>query len=110
MKRQPIETFRRQGRGGKGVRGANLKEEDVISDVFTTTTHHWLLFFTSKGKVYRVKVHEVPEAVAHGARDVRREPARACRSRATRRSQAVIDLKEYEDGPVPAVRDAARAW
>ncbi len=62
VKRQPIENFRRQGRGGRGIRGANLKEEDVINDVFTTTTHNWLLFFTSKGKVYRVKVHEVPES------------------------------------------------
>ena len=62
VKRQPVENFRRQGRGGKGIRGANLKEEDVINDVFTTTTHHWLLFFTSRGKVYRVKVHEVPES------------------------------------------------
>jgi DNA gyrase subunit A len=62
VKRQPIENFRRQGRGGKGVRGQNLKEEDVVRDVFTTTTHHWLLFFTSRGKVYRVKVHEVPES------------------------------------------------
>jgi DNA gyrase subunit A len=50
VKRQPIENFRRQGRGGRGIRGANLKEEDVINDVFTTTTHNWLLFFTSKGR------------------------------------------------------------
>ena len=62
VKRQPIENFRRQGRGGKGIRGTNLKEEDVVRDVFTTTTHHWLLFFTSRGKVYRVKVHGVPES------------------------------------------------
>ena len=85
VKRQPIENFRRQGRGGKGIRGANLKEEDVINDVFTTTTHHWLLFFTSKGKVYRVKVHEVPEAgrTARGTRPTcpgSRSPAtRRCR-------------------------------
>src|SRR5207342_3478463 len=57
VKRLPIDTFRRQGRGGKGIRGQNLKEEDVVANVFTTTTHHWLLFFTTKGKVYRVKVH-----------------------------------------------------
>ena len=62
VKRVPIDTFRRQGRGGKGVRGATLKEEDVVANVFTTTTHNWLLFFTTKGKVYRVKVHEVPDA------------------------------------------------
>src|SRR6266536_1408686 len=53
VKRQPIDAFRRQGRGGRGVRGTSLKEEDVVSHVFTTTTHHLLLFFTTKGKVYR---------------------------------------------------------
>src|SRR5919106_1634841 len=58
VKRMPVETYRRQGRGGRGVRGATLKEEDVIAHVFTTTTRHWLLFFTNTGKVYRVKVHE----------------------------------------------------
>jgi DNA gyrase subunit A len=62
VKRVAVDTFRRQGRGGKGIRGATLKEEDVVANVFTTTTHHWLLFFTTKGKVYRVKVHEVPDA------------------------------------------------
>src|SRR5947207_2432465 len=62
VKRAAIDTFRRQGRGGRGIKGANLKEEDVVSNVFTTTTHHWLLFFTTKGKVYRVKVHEVPDS------------------------------------------------
>src|ERR671914_1982211 len=61
VKRLPIETYRKQGRGGRGVRGANLKEEDVIAHAFTTTTRHWLLFFTTGGKVYRVKAHEVPE-------------------------------------------------
>src|SRR5512132_3151895 len=58
VKRQPIDAFKRQGRGGKGIKGATLKEEDVITDVFTTTTHNWLLFFSTRGKVYRVKVHE----------------------------------------------------
>ncbi len=61
VKRLPMETYRRQGRGGRGIRGANLKEEDVVAHVFTTTTRHWLLFFTTSGKVYRVKAHEVPE-------------------------------------------------
>ena len=68
----------RQGRGGKGVKGANLKEEDVIKNVFTTTTHHWLLFFTTQGKVYRVKVaRRCPDQSRTGPRAVRREPARA---------------------------------
>jgi DNA gyrase subunit A len=62
VKRQPIEAFRRQGRGGRGVIGANLKADDVIAQVFTTTTHHWLVVFTNRGKVYRAKVHEVPDA------------------------------------------------
>jgi DNA gyrase subunit A len=62
VKRQPMDAFRRQGRGGRGVIGANLKQDDIISQVFTTTTHHWLLVFTNKGKVYRTKVHEVPES------------------------------------------------
>ncbi|HEX2026128.1 MAG TPA: DNA gyrase subunit A, partial [Actinomycetota bacterium] len=62
VKRLPTETYRRQGRGGRGVRGANLKEEDVIAHAFTTTTRHWLLFFTNSGKVYRVKAHEIPES------------------------------------------------
>jgi DNA gyrase subunit A len=62
VKRQPMDAFRRQGRGGRGVIGANLKQDDIISQVFTTTTHHWLLVFTNKGKVYRTKVHEVPDS------------------------------------------------
>jgi DNA gyrase subunit A len=62
VKRQPMDAFRRQGRGGRGVIGANLKQDDIISQVFTTTTHHWLLVFTNKGRVYRTKVHEVPES------------------------------------------------
>jgi DNA gyrase subunit A len=62
VKRQPMDAFRRQGRGGRGVIGANLKQDDIISQVFTTTTHHWLLVFTNKGKVYRTKVHEVSES------------------------------------------------
>ena len=97
VKRQPIENFRRQGRGGKGIRGANLKEEDVINDVFTTTTHHWLLFFTSKGKVYRVKVHEVPE-VGRTARGTYAANLPGVSITGDEKVQAVIDLKEYADG------------
>ncbi len=97
VKRQPIENFRRQGRGGKGVIGANLKEEDVVKHVFTTTTHHWLLFFTSKGKVYRVKVHEVPES-GRTARGTYAANLSGVGIAADERVQAVIDLKEYADG------------
>ncbi len=97
VKRQPIDAFRRQGRGGKGVIGANLKEEDVIKHVFTTTTHHWLLFFTSKGKVYRVKVHEVPES-GRTARGIYAANLPGVGITADERVSAVIDLKEYEEG------------
>ena len=97
VKRQPIDTFRRQGRGGKGIRGTNLKEEDVVSHVFTTTTHHWLLFFTTKGKVYRVKVHEVPEA-GRTARGTYAANLPGVAITGEERVSAVIDLKEYEDG------------
>lgn len=95
VKRQPIDAFRRQGRGGKGVIGANLKEEDVIKHVFTTTTHHWLLFFTNTGKVYRTKVHEIPESgrTARGT-----YAANLIGVTGDERVNAVIDLKEYTDG------------
>jgi DNA gyrase subunit A len=97
VKRQPIDAFKRQGRGGKGVIGANLKEEDVIKHVFTTTTHHWLLFFTSKGKVYRVKVHEIPES-GRTARGLYAANLPGVAVTGDERVNAVIDLKEYVDG------------
>jgi len=97
VKRQPIDAFKRQGRGGKGVKGATLKEEDVITNVFITTTHHWLLFFTSKGKVYRVKAHEVPE-VTRQARGLYAANLPGVQVSADERVSAVLDLKEYEEG------------
>jgi len=97
VKRQPIDAFRRQGRGGRGVRGANLKEEDVVSHVFTTTTHNWLLFFTSKGKVYRVKVHEVPET-GRTARGTYAANLPGVSITGEEKVSAVIDLKEYTAG------------
>src|SRR5712691_870713 len=97
VKRLPVDTYRRQLRGGKGVIGANLKADDIITQVFTTTTHHWLLVFTNKGKVYRAKVHEVPESgrTARGTY-VANLPGMGFGS--DERIAAVIDLKEYEDG------------
>ncbi len=97
VKRQPIENFRRQGRGGKGIRGSSLKEEDVVKDVFTTTTHHWLMFFTSRGKVYRVKVHEVPDA-SRTARGTYAANLPGVSITGDEKVQAVIDLKEYSEG------------
>jgi DNA gyrase subunit A len=96
VKRLPIETYRRQGRGGRGVIGANLKEEDVTSHVFTTSTHHWLLFFTSSGKVYRVKVHQIPEGSRTG-RGLFAANLPGVVVSGEERIQAVIDLKEYSE-------------
>jgi DNA gyrase subunit A len=62
VKRLPVATYRQQRRGGIGVAGMELKEEDEVEHLFITTTHHYLLFFTSIGKVYREKVYELPLA------------------------------------------------
>ena len=59
LKSVPVNTFRKQGRGGVGVAGMELKEGDFIEHLFITTTHHYMLFFTNKGKVYRLKVHQL---------------------------------------------------
>jgi DNA gyrase subunit A len=97
VKRLPVETYKRQGRGGHGVIGANLKADDIISQVFTTTTHHWLMVFTNKGKVYRAKVHEVPESSRIGRGTyVANLPGMGFG--ADERIASVIDLKEYEEG------------
>ena len=61
-KRTRTDLYRSQKRGGKGVRGASLKQDDVVQHFMTTTTHHWLLFFTNRGRVYRAKAYELPEA------------------------------------------------
>lgn len=62
IKRQPITTYRSQKRGGRGISAITTKEEDFVEHLFITTTHHYLLFFTNRGKVYRLKVYEIPEA------------------------------------------------
>lgn len=62
VKRTRSDNYRNQRRGGKGVKGAALRADDVVEHFFVTTTHHWLLFFTNKGRVYRAKAYEVPEA------------------------------------------------
>src|SRR3712207_8549262 len=60
LKSVPVNSFRKQGRGGGGVAGMELKEGEHIDPLFITTTHHYMLFFTNKGKVYRLKVHQLP--------------------------------------------------
>jgi len=61
-KRTKTDLYRSQRRGGRGVQGAALKTDDIVEHFFVTTTHHWILFFTNKGRVYRAKAHELPEA------------------------------------------------
>jgi DNA gyrase subunit A len=61
-KRTKTDLYRAQRRGGKGVRGAQLRTDDIIEHFFVTTTHHWILFFTNKGRVYRAKAYELPDA------------------------------------------------
>ena len=61
-KRTLTDLYRAQRRGGRGVRGASLRQDDVVEHLFVTTTHHWILFFTTKGRVYRAKAYQLPDA------------------------------------------------
>ena len=70
IKRTPIDEYRTQRRGGKGLRGMQTKDEDFVEDVWVTRTHSWLLIFTSVGKAYRLKVHELPA----GSRNAKGKP------------------------------------
>ncbi|MGB4592876.1 MAG: DNA gyrase subunit A [Coriobacteriia bacterium] len=65
VKRLPVATYRQQKRGGKGVSGVNLKESDFVEQLFISSTHDYVLFFSTKGKVYRLKVHELPVGSRH---------------------------------------------
>ena len=62
IKRTSLDIYRNQRRGGKGIIGINTKEEDFVEDVFTTSTHHYFLFFTNKGKLYKLKGYQIPES------------------------------------------------
>ena len=65
VKRLPVATYRQQKRGGKGMQGVNLKESDFVEHLFISSTHAYMLFFSSLGKVYRLKAYEIPEASRH---------------------------------------------
>lgn len=65
IKRMPVDIYRQQKRGGKGMAGANLKENDFVERLFVAKNHSYMLFFSSKGKVYRLKVYDIPEASRH---------------------------------------------
>ncbi len=94
LKRLPVSTYRTQHRGGIGVMGMNLKEGDYIEHLFITTTHHFLLFITSRGKIYRQKVHELPL----GSRQSKgRHVANLLPLAQGEKIKAVIATKDYTD-------------
>jgi DNA gyrase subunit A len=95
-KRTSTDLYRSQRRGGKGVRGAQLRQDDLVEHFFVTTTHHWILFFTNKGRVYRAKAHELPEA----GRDARgQHVANLLAFQPDEQIAQVIDLKDYDISP-----------
>ena len=92
-KRTRTDAYRSQRRGGKGVRGAQLREDDIVDHFFTTTTHHWLLFFTNFGRVYRAKAYELPE----GGRDAKgQHVANMLAFQPDERIAQVLSLRDYE--------------
>ena len=92
-KRTRSDNYRAQRRGGKGVRGAQLREDDIVDHFFVTTTHHWLLFFTNLGRVYRAKAYELPE----GGRDAKgQHVANLLAFQPGEKIAQVLDLKDYE--------------
>jgi DNA gyrase subunit A len=95
-KRTKTDLYRAQRRGGKGVRGAQLRTDDIVEHFFVTTTHHWILFFTNKGRVYRAKAYELPEA----ARDGRgQHVANLLAFQPDERIAEVLALRDYSDAP-----------
>ncbi|HEX3005450.1 MAG TPA: DNA gyrase subunit A, partial [Angustibacter sp.] len=95
-KRTRVDQYRSQRRGGKGVRGAQLRGDDLVEHFFTTTTHHWLLFFTNLGRVYRAKAYELPE----GSRDSKgQHVANLLAFQPGEQIAQVLDLRDYEAEP-----------
>ncbi|SEF14788.1 DNA gyrase subunit A [Jiangella alba] len=95
-KRTKADLYRLQKRGGKGVRGAQLREDDVVDQFFVTTTHHWILFFTNRGRVYRAKAYELPEL----ARDAKgQHVANLLAFQPDEKIARVLTLKDYEQAP-----------
>jgi DNA gyrase subunit A len=95
-KRTKTDLYRSQRRGGKGVQGAQLKQDDIVEHFFVSSTHNWLLFFTNKGRVYRAKAYELPEAnrTARG-----QHVANLLAFQPDERIAQVINIKDYEVAP-----------
>ena len=94
-KRLPVDTYKSQHRGGRGISGMSTREEDFVEHLFTTTTHHTLLFFTSKGNVYKLRGYQIPEASrqAKGMAIVNLLPIES-----GEKVTAMIPIKDFEDG------------
>jgi DNA gyrase subunit A len=96
IKRTKSDNYRIQHRGGKGVKGANLRADDVVQNFIVSTTHHWLMFFTNKGRVYRAKVYEIQET----GRDAKgQHVANLLALQPDERVVEVVDLKDYKVSP-----------
>jgi DNA gyrase subunit A len=95
VKTVPVDQFRTQGRGGKGVRGGRLRDEDYVEHLMTTTAHSYLLFFSNRGRVYRLRAHEIPmkDRTARGTALVNLVALQP-----DEHIQAIIDTRTYEDG------------
>ncbi|SDM02903.1 DNA gyrase subunit A [Corynebacterium mycetoides] len=95
-KRTKVDAYKAQKRGGKGVRGAELKQDDVVKNFFICSTHDWILFFTNFGRVYRLKAYELPEAgrTARG-----QHVANLLEFQPEERIAQVIQIQSYEDAP-----------
>ncbi|MGL5908800.1 MAG: DNA gyrase subunit A, partial [Phycicoccus sp.] len=103
-KRTRVDAYRSQKRGGRGVKGAQLRGEDIVDHFFTTTSHHWLLFFTNLGRVYRAKAYELPDA----GRDARgQHVANVMAFQPGEEIAQVLAVRDYEQSPylVLATRD-----
>ena len=95
-KRTSADLYKSQRRGGRGVRGASLKQDDVVDHFFVASTHDWLLFFTNQGRVYRAKVHELPDA----GRDARgQHVANLMAFKPDEQIAQVLSLKDYNAAP-----------
>jgi len=95
IKRMPIDTYKSQRRGGKGITAMTTRGEDFVEQLFITTTHNYLMFFTNKGKVYRLKVYEIPEA---GRQAKGTAIVNLLYINGDEKITTVIPVKEYTDG------------
>ncbi|MDP4200754.1 MAG: DNA gyrase subunit A [Bacteroidota bacterium] len=94
IKRFPVSGYRRQGRGGKGITGAATREDDFLEHMFIASTHHYIMFFTDRGRCYWLKVHEVPEA---GRTSKGRSIANLLEKPPEERITAFINVKQFDE-------------